>query len=130
MEAENAVDVVFLEHPRFADELCATGGFLGGLEYDEHAALKFVEVRGNMACQSQRHGHVPVVAACVHLPVMRGAERHSRFFGHGQRVHIGANGGCVLASAIEPRAYRGSARLEHFTWQLVDNRVHVRDGIR
>ena len=130
MEAENAVDVVFLEHPRFADELRATGGFLGGLEYDEHAALKFVEMRGDMAREAERHGHVPVVAACVHLPVMRGTERHSRFFGHGQRVHIGANGGCVLASAIEPRAYRGSARLEHFTWQLVDNRMHVRDGFR
>lgn len=77
MEAENAVDVVFLEHPRFADELRATGGFLGGLEYDEHAALKFVEVRGNMAREAERHGHVPVVAACVHVPGMRGAERHA-----------------------------------------------------
>lgn len=55
----------------------ATGGFLGGLEYDEHAALKFVEVRGNMAREAERHGHVPVVAACVHVPGMRGAERHA-----------------------------------------------------
>ena len=83
-----------------------------------------------MAREAERHGHVPVVAACVHLPVMRGTERHSRFFGHGQRVHIGANGGCVLASAIEPHAYRGGARLEYFAWQLVDNRMHVRDGFR
>ena len=74
MKAENAVDVVFLEHPRFADELRATGGFLGGLEYDEHAALEFVEMRGDMVREAERHGHVSVVAAGVHLPGMRGAE--------------------------------------------------------
>ena len=57
-----AVDAAFLERPRFADELCATGGFLGGLEYDEHAALKFVEMRGDMAREAERHGHVSIVA--------------------------------------------------------------------
>lgn len=105
VEAENAIDVVFLERARFADELRAAGRFLGGLEYDEHAALEFVEMRRNVAREAERHGHVPVMTACVHLSGMRGAERHARFFGHGQRIHIGANGSSALASAVEKCAH-------------------------
>lgn len=73
MESENAVDAVFLEYARLADEAGASCGFFSGLEHEQDASRQFVEGVGDVAGERERHGHVPVVPAGVHAAfVLRG----------------------------------------------------------
>ena len=59
------------------------------LEPNHDVALEAVAVRVQQVCSTNRHGHVQVVAACVHKAVRR-CELEACVFDHSECVGVGA----------------------------------------
>jgi hypothetical protein len=70
--------------------LAGTGiAFLARLE-DQHGGAVKVAGLGQVARRAHQHGGVAVVAAAVHEAGLAGFPGKVVVFGHGQRVHVGA----------------------------------------
>ncbi len=72
------------------DHPCATAALLGGLEDEQHVALRW-RLRKHSG-GAEHHGHVRVVTAGVHFSLDARSERQVGVLGAGERVHLGAQG--------------------------------------
>lgn len=125
-----------LEHPGFADGLGPTRSLLCRLEYKQNVGLKNGALAGQRfgfalprrvrlraaglkaavrACdrsvdhagKSQRHGHMRIMAARVHMSRRFRSRRRTRPLHDGKGVHIGADGDGGIAPGIKIRAHAG-----------------------
>ena len=105
MQTENRVDTVLFQHTCFADRQRTAGGFLTGLEDQQHIvgqALFFAEP----PCQFQQNCRMTIVTASVHLTGVGGGVGKPCFFLDGQRVHIRAEGNGRISAKIKIGADR------------------------
>ena len=82
MEAKDAIGPVTLKHAALAYRFGATGRLLGRLKHKEHVAPNSARLLTNrtvdISCRRERHGHVAVVAARMHLAGMRRGKGRAR----------------------------------------------------
>ncbi len=98
VHAENGFHGKAVEEPVLDHLAGASAAFFGRLEDQVDRAIK-----GSLACQhlrgGEQHGGVPVVAAGMHLAGMLTGMGKGVEFGHGQRVHVGAQAHAPAAGA-------------------------------
>ena len=136
MEAEDAVGTIALEHAALAHCLGATGRFLGRLKHKEHVALDGTRLLTNRSVDKsrrrERHGHVTVVTARMHLTGMRRGKGSARCLRDGQGVHIGANrrGMRGTCAGIEESADAAETRMGYFTGKRGEHALDIGYGLR
>lgn len=124
VQAEDSRDAVLLEDARLADASRAARRLLGGLEDEENVPRQLLarpDHAGRLLGKTEFDGRVAVVPAGVHAPRPLGGEEKPRALGHGQRIHVGAQGDRLLCARVEVRAHAaldgredlGAERLEH-----------------
>ena len=74
---------------------------LRGLEDEKEVSRHFRNVRPGVPGQLQKHRHMAVVTAGVHLAGMVGGVAAHHDLLDGQRVHVGAEGGGLRLSRVE-----------------------------
>ena len=112
MQAEDARNAVLFQNPGLADRLGAAGRLLGRLEDQQDVARQRL-LRRDEIRQREQHGHMAVVAAGVHPPLVGRGKGQPAALTDGQRVHIAAEGDRFAFSEIKPRADRALPRRKH-----------------
>ncbi len=90
--AGEAVEQALGDHPARAAQ-----ALLGGLEDEDDRAVEIAALR-EIARGAQQHRGVPVMAAGMHSPRMRGRVGHARRLLDGKRVHVGAQADAAVAA--------------------------------
>ncbi len=85
---EHRVAGEFVEQPLLHHDPAAAIAFLARLEDEMHGAFEIARL-GEVARRAEQHRRVPVMAAGMHLSVMRRAVRELVRLLHRQAVHIG-----------------------------------------
>lgn len=116
MEAEDPVRMDLPEDARLADNPGASRRLLCRLEDKEHRTGKLICTGDKMVRESQKHCHVSVMSAGVHLVRMRRGKGDAGRLCDRQGIHIGAEGCRVLASAVEEEADSGAAGVEDLSF--------------
>ena len=137
VEAEDAICPVALEHAALAHRLGAAGRFLGRLEHKEHVALRSAPGCSRIATVDirrggERHGHVSVVTARVHLAGMGRGKGRARRLRDGQRIHIGANrrGTRGARAGVEESADAAGTRMGHLAGERRQHALDIGDSLR
>ena len=136
MEAKDAVGTIALEHAALAHRLGATGRFLGRLKHKERVALDGARLLTNRSVDKsrrrERHGHVSVMSASVHLAGMDRGKGRSRRLRDGQRVHIGANrrGMRGTNASVEESADAARTRMGHLASERRQHALDIGDSLR
>ena len=120
MYAEDPGHVVFFYYTAFAYFLRTAEGLFGRLEYQQYIVIQvlgFVYIFS----EGQHHGHMSVVAACVHFPFVGGSVAAIIRFAYRKSVHIGPETVSILCSSVEKCAYAAVAEECEGAVQLFEN---------
>ena len=136
MEAEDAICPIALEYAALAHRLGTTGRFLGRLKHKKHVALDGARPLTNRSVDKsrrrERHGHVTVVTARMHLTGMRRGKGNARCLRDGQGVHIGANrrGMRSAHTGIEEGTDAARTRMGHLASERRQHALNIGDSLR
>ena len=135
VKAKNAVDPVALEHTALAYRLGTTGRLLGRLEHKEHVTLDGTWLLTNRSVDKsrrrERHGHVTVVTARMHLAGMRRGKGRARCLRDGQGIHVGANRRSMrgVRTGIEESADTAGTRMGHLAGERPQHALNISDSL-
>ena len=135
VEAKDAIGPVALEHAALAYRLSATGRLLGRLKHKEHVTFDDARLLTNRTVDKsrrrERHGHMAIVAASVHLAGMRRSEIHTRRLRDGQGVHVGTNRRGVRSAhtGIEEGADAARTRMGHLAGKRIEHTLDIGDSL-
>ena len=93
--------------------------FLTRLEDQHRGAVELARL-SKIARRAHQHRRVPVVAAAVHHAGTGGLPGKVVVFGHGQRVHVGAQARHAAAAALAPMDHRHHAGLADAGVDVID----------
>ena len=85
---EHGIAREFVEQPLLHHDPATAEPLLAGLENEMHGAVEIAR-RGEIARRAEQHRGMPVMAAGMHLAVMRRAVRKLVHLLHRQAVHVG-----------------------------------------
>ncbi len=108
VQAEHGIAGETVEQAPLNHDPGAAGPFLGGLEDQVDGAVEVVGF-GQIACRSQQHGSMAVVAAAVHLARRPGGVSEAVLLGHGERVHVGAQPDAAAALALPQHTHNAGS---------------------
>jgi hypothetical protein len=91
MQAHHGIHLGVSEHPRLNHRFGTTGPLLRRLKDQLHRALKAVAVLTQVVGRSQGNGHMAIVAAGMHHPIMLGTIGDRVLLLDGQGIHVRPN---------------------------------------
>ena len=135
VEPEDAICPIALEYAALTHRLGATGRFLGRLKHKEHVALDGTRLLTNRSVDKsrrrERHGHVTVVTARMHLAGMRRGKGRARCLRDGQGIHVGANRRSMRGArtGIEESADTAGTRMGHLAGERPQHALNISDSL-
>ena len=103
MQRKHGIAGKALEQPLLNHALGPADVFFGGLKNQMHRAIEILRLR-QVACRTQQHGGVPVMATGMHLA--SGARSVSQIgcLMNGKRVHVGPDADGAPAASFDKRS--------------------------